>query len=150
MTVPSRVRAVTRGDAAAWSRLRTELWPEWPDDHPREVAAYLADPPTHAACFVAEDESGEVVGFAEVGMRDYAEGCHTVPVGYLEGIYVDPSARREGHGRALVVACEAWARSRGCTEMASDRALDDEGSGDFHLAIGFDEAHRIVCYRKAL
>lgn len=145
-----RVRPATPAEADAWSRLRTDLWPDSPDDHPREIADYFADPPARASCFVAVGATGEIVGFAEVGTRDYAEGCDTSPVGYLEGIHVDAPARRTGCGRALVAACEAWARSMGCTEMASDRALANEVSGEFHRAVGFEEAHRIVCYRKDL
>ena len=137
-------------DAREWVRLRTALWPEAPEDHPTEVAAYLEDPPPDAACFVAEEPEGAVVGFAEVALRPHAEGCLTSPVGYLEGIYVDDPARRRGYARAMVRACEAWARARGCTEFASDRALDNQESGSFHLATGFQEAGRIVCYRKAL
>lgn len=68
--------------------MRTELWPESPGDHPREVSQYFA--------------------------------------------------------------CEAWARSRGCTELGSDRALDNRASGAFHLATGFDEVGRVVSYRKEL
>lgn len=145
-----RVRPVTPADAKAWVELRTALWPEHPEDHPREVAAFLRDPPDDASCLLAEDGEGMVVGFAEVGLRRYAEGCISSPVGYLEGIYVETGARREGYARALVKASEAWARARGCTEMASDRALGDEESGSFHRAVGFEETNRIVCYRKAL
>lgn len=144
------VRPATPADADDWRRLRTDLWPEWPDDHPREIAAYFADPPERSTCFVAERDDGAVVGFAEAGLRTYADGCSTSPVGYLEGIYVEPSERRTGHARALLVACEAWARSRGCTEMASDRALDNEESGAFHAAVGFEEVQRAVLYRKEL
>jgi aminoglycoside 6'-N-acetyltransferase I len=72
------------------------------------------------------------------------------PVGYLEGIFVVPEHRRSGVGEALVRAAEAWARERGCTEMASDRQLDNEPSGVFHEAVGYEEAERIVCYRKSL
>jgi len=145
-----RVRPATSSDADAWVRLRTALWPDSPQDHPREVGAYFADPPEDASCFVAEDGEGRVVGLAEVGLRRYAEGCLSSPVGYLEGIYVKEGARREGYGRALVRGCEAWARSRGCTELASDRALDDEASGAFHGGVAFEETGRIVCYRKRL
>ncbi|NIT86785.1 MAG: GNAT family N-acetyltransferase, partial [Gemmatimonadetes bacterium] len=73
-----------------WARLRTALWPEAPADHPREIAAYFSDPPPDAACLLAEDDEGRIVGFAEVGMRRCAEGCESSPVAYLEGIYVDP------------------------------------------------------------
>lgn len=136
--------------AEAWIQLRTALWPGWPDDHPREIAEYFADPPERAACFLAEDSEGRLVGFAEVGLRDYAEDCDTSPVGYLEGIYVAPEARLTGVGRLLVEAGEAWARAKGCTEMASDREITNEESGAFHISIGFEEVIRTVCYRKDL
>ena len=144
------VRPAEGRDAAAWIRLRTALWPESPDDHPPEVASYFRAPPEESVCLVAEDGSGRIVGFAELGLRAYAEECSTSPVGYLEGIFVESSARKTGVGRALVAAGEAWAGDRGCTEMASDRALDNAESGVFHEAVGFSEVHRIVCYRKEL
>lgn len=141
---------MTAADADDWIRLRTELWSDSPDDHPREIAEYVADPPADAECFVAETSDGRIVGFAEVGLRWYAEGCRSSPVGYLEGIYVEEAYRRRAHARGLVLAGEAWARSQGCTEFASDRALENEMSGAFHLAAGFEEVERIVCYRKDL
>lgn len=144
------MRPVAAGDAEAWVRLRTELWPESPDDHRREVPGFLREKPENEECFVAEDGHGMVVGFAEVRLRAYAEGCLTSPVGYLEGIYVAPDHRRSGHARGLVRAGEAWARRHGCTEFASDRALDNEASGAFHEAAGFHEVERVVCYRKDL
>ena len=33
--------------------------------------------------------------------------------GFLAEIYVEPHARGQGHGRALIAACEDWARGRG-------------------------------------
>ena len=150
MSTDILVRPAGPEDALEWSRLRTALWPESPLDHPPEIAAYFADPPEGAICLMAEDPEGCVLGFAEMGLRDFAEECRTSPVAYLEGIYVEPEVRAAGVGRALVAAGEAWARERGCREMASDRALENEASGSFHEAVGFAEAHRIVCYRKEL
>jgi aminoglycoside 6'-N-acetyltransferase I len=91
-----------------------------------------------------------IVGFAEVGLRAYAEDCVTSPVGYLEGIYVVDAERGRGVGRALVAAGEQWARAQGCTEMASDRELANEASGLFHQALGYEEVERIVCFKKSL
>ncbi|MDH3270593.1 MAG: GNAT family N-acetyltransferase [Gemmatimonadota bacterium] len=150
MTGRGNARPVQAVDAEAWIRLRTELWPESPHDHPVEVTSYFEAPPGRAACFVVEDGSGAVVGFAEVGLRSYAEGCVSSPVGYLEGIYVAPGARRVGHARSLAASCEAWSQSMGCREFASDRAIDNEVSSALHEALGFEEAARLVCYRKAL
>jgi aminoglycoside 6'-N-acetyltransferase I len=144
------IRAARAEDASDLTRLRTAVWPETPKDHVCEVAEYFANLPARSVCLVAASAEGRVVGFAEVGVRDYAEDCLTSPVGFLEGIYVDTAWRTGGIGRALVEAGESWARARGCTEMASDRSLENEASGAFHVAIGYDEVQRIVCYRKDL
>ena len=144
------VRPVAPADAEAWARMRAALWPGWPEDHPPEIAAFFDAVPEDAACFLAEAEDGAPLGFAEVARRRSAEGCGTSPVGYLEGIWVEPRARRAGVARALVSACEAWARERGCTELGSDRAPENDASRAFHEAVGFEEVGTIVCYRKEI
>lgn len=70
----------------------------WPDENAAELRAHAHALLTDRArttlplvVFVAEVD-GEIVGFAEVGMRSYAEDCDGGrPCGYLEGWYVDPS-----------------------------------------------------------
>ena len=90
-------------------------------------------------------------GFAQCQLRhDYVEGSHSSPVGYLEGIYVLPEVRGQGHARELLACCERWAREQGCTEFASDCELDNSGSLAFHLKTGFAEANRIICFTKKL
>ena len=83
-------------------------------------------------------------------LREYAEGCNSSPVGFVEGWYVDPEARRSGVGRRLVEAAEDWAREAGCTEMASDSLIDNDEGHRAHEAIGFTEVERLVCFRKSL
>lgn len=100
------VRSADARDADAWLTLRDALWPDSFHDHAVEIEMYFADPPARQACYVAEMDGG-VVGFAEVGLRDYAEDCLSAPVGFLEGIYVVPERRGTGIGRALVEAGEA-------------------------------------------
>ena len=137
---------------AAWGEMRFALWPwDSPGEHADQAAAfYLVDHPDRAA-FVAFDSSEQPVGFAEGTLRrDYVEGCDSSPVGFLEGIYVVPSARREGVARALSEAVAMWARNAGCTEYASNALLDNTQSHAFHAAIGFTETERVVYFRKAL
>ena len=91
------------------------------------------------------------VGFAQCGLRtDYVEGTNTSPVGYLEGIFVKADYRKIGYAKELLSACEKWAKDMGCTEFASDCELDNVGSLKFHLAMGFDEANRIICLKKEI
>ena len=82
--------------------------------------------------------------------RDYVNGCATSPVGFLEGLYVDPARRRRGIARKLCRAVEDWAASLGCSEFASDVYLGNENSQRAHEALGFEETERVVYYRKQL
>ncbi len=52
--------------------------------------------------------------------------------------------------QALLRACEAWAREKGCAEFASDCELDNEASAAFHARVGFAEVNRIRCFLKPL
>jgi len=144
------VRPVAAQDADAWLALRDEFWPDSFEDHAVEIEVFIGDPPSDEACFVAELDGHGIVGFTEVGLRRYAEGSTTSPVGYLEGIFVAAEHRRAGIARLLAAAGEYWAVSRGCTEMASDRDLANEASGAFHDAVGYREAARSVCYIKPI
>ncbi|HEU0012274.1 MAG TPA: aminoglycoside 6'-N-acetyltransferase [Longimicrobium sp.] len=148
---PVRIAHAAPEDAADWARMREALLPGEPDEHPREIAAYFAgDPHGPAAVLVARDAAGDAVGFAEVGVRAYAEGCYSGRVAYLEAWYVEPRARRGGVGGALVRACCEWARAQGFTEFASDALLENTLSQAAHRALGFEEVERIVCFRKDL
>jgi aminoglycoside 6'-N-acetyltransferase I len=75
-------------------------------------------------------------GFVEVSLRDDLEPKGT-PVGYIEGIYVEPRQRRLGLAQALLSAAEAWCREAGAAEIAAD-VLDDNRDGlIFHGEAGF-------------
>lgn len=146
------VRALRPSDADVWLRLRQALWPEeTAGDHAREIESFLAGRAREPlAVLLAENRAGDVVGFAELSIRTYAEGCQTDNVVFLEGWYVEPDSRRAGVGRALVRAAENWGRERGCTEFASDALRDNEVSVAAHRALGFDEVAEIRCFRKDL
>ena len=91
------------------------------------------------------------VAFAQCGLRkDYVEGTESSPVGYLGGIYVKPEYRMTGIARNLLIQCENWVKSHGCSEFASDCELNNIDSLKFHLQVGFEEANRIVCFTKKL
>ena len=91
------------------------------------------------------------VAFAQCQLRhDYVEGTETSPVGYLEGLYVDDACRGRGYAKMLLCACEDWAKSKGCTEFASDCELENTGSLAFHLRMGFEEMDRVICFAKKL
>lgn len=91
------------------------------------------------------------VGYAQCQLRhDYVEGTKSSPVAYLEGIFVCEDWRGRGVARELLDACEDWARRRGCLEMGSDCELDNASSFQFHMAAGFAEVNRIICFNKVI
>jgi len=147
-----QVRSATKEDATAWLRMRGALWPDYETAwHATEVDKYFKGQlhmPLEA--LLALDEAGNAIGFAELSIRAYAEGCETDRVAYLEGWYVEPQARRHGVGRALVEAAERWAIRQGCTEFGSDAVLDNATSARAHQALGFAETVQLRCFRKTI
>ena len=144
------VRPVTRIDAPAWLAMRHALWPDESNGHAAEIEAFFGGRlPMPLQVLVAVDESA-VIGFVELSIRPYAEGCVTDRVAFLEGWYVVPGARRKGVGRALVHASEHWGRTQGCSEFGSDALLDNMASQAAHEALGFEEVVQIRCFRKDL
>jgi aminoglycoside 6'-N-acetyltransferase I len=148
------VREAVDSDLEVLVEMRHALWPEGPkDQHRRELQGILnGEPPSTLplVCLVAVEGRG-LIGFAEVGLRSHADGCDPrTRCGFLEGWYVKPTERNQGVGRALVGAAEAWARSQGCKEMASDTWMDNEESQRVHTALGFEVVDRCVNYKKVL
>jgi aminoglycoside 6'-N-acetyltransferase I len=131
-----------------WLGMRLALWPEClPAESETEIEQTLSSERT--AAFIAL-EAGRAVGFAEVSVRDYVDGCTTQPVGYLEGIFILPECRNKGFARALVQHAESWAQSKGCSEFGSDAKLDDSASIAFHNSVGFKETDRQVVFLKTI
>ena len=140
------VRRAGAADLPAWNAMRVALWPD-ADDTPEELLAQLAR--DDAGVWLGLSTNGEAVGFAEASIRrDYVNGTGTSPVGFLEGLYVDPVWRRSGVGRALVEAVEQWTCRQGCSELASDALIDNTASHAAHAAYGFEETERVVYFRK--
>jgi len=129
--------------------MRRLLWDDCPGDQQVREMAEIQESETETV-FLAERPDGGLCGFLETAIRPWAIGCETTPVGYIEGWYVDEDVRREGVGRALVEAAEAWARSRGCRQMASDAELWNTVSHQAHGSLGYEETARLVLFKKDL
>lgn len=144
------IRPFREDDLGEWYRLRTELWDDThEDDHKREMMDILENPETQFVA-VAELSDGRIAGFLEASIRPFVDNCSSEHVGYLEGWFVDTPFRRHGIGSNLVSSSERWARSHGCTEMASDAEVDNDESIAAHEELGYQETSRRVHYRKDL
>ena len=143
------IRKATTGDSGVLAEMAVQMW----DSHTvaeleTEFVETLND---SQSAFFIKYINDLPVGFAQCGLRtDYVEGTETSPVGYLEGIFVKEEYRKNGYAKELLFACEKWAKEIGCSEFASDCEIDNMDSLKFHMAMGFDEANRIICFKKKL
>lgn len=143
------IRKAEIQDLPVLAQLSCKLWPHHTvDEMLTEYGVGIEN--RDDAFFLAYAEE-TAIGFAQCGLRrDYVEGTSSSPIGYLEGIYVEDEYREQGVARALLSACESWAKAKGCTEFASDCELTNTDSLRFHLNVGFEEANRIICFAKRI
>jgi aminoglycoside 6'-N-acetyltransferase I len=143
------IRRMEASDRTLWAELRGELWPDdTVESHERELEAHLSRNTLWA--FVAVPPNGAAAGFAEIAVRDYANGCLSRPVAFLEGVWVRPPYRRQGVGARLLRTAEAFLLSRGFAELGSDARLDNGIAHEAHAGWGFEETERVVYFRKVL
>ena len=140
------IRLAQIPDQPVWSELRYQLWPH------ESVAQHLADlrawEGKHGFQGWLAIEDGKPIAFAEATIRPFANGCDSQPVAFLEGIWVEEAWRKQGVGRSLVSAVEAWAKAKGIFELGSDALIDNSLSLRVHQRWGFEEMERVVCFRK--
>jgi ribosomal protein S18 acetylase RimI-like enzyme len=108
--------------------------PEPSEDVIRATAGrLLADASTEY--LVAFDGSAEAVGVCQLRYRlsvwTGSDDC------WLEDLFVTEAARGGGHGKALVEAALASARSRGCGRMELDVNEQNTDALRFYEALGF-------------
>jgi aminoglycoside 6'-N-acetyltransferase I len=143
-----RIRVMEARDRFAWAEMRAALWPEESAaEHAHGIDDVLRS--DRAWGFIAEAD-GTPAGFAELAIRDYANGCTSRPVPFLEGIFVRKEFRRRGIGTRLVAHVEQFAVARGFTEMGSDAEIANLASHAAHRSWGFAETERVVYFRKVL
>lgn len=143
------IRKAEENDRRVLAEMAVQMW----DSHSvNELEAdFIETLNNEQAAFFIKYVNEIPVGFAQCGLRtDYVEGTESSPVGYLEGIFVKEDYRKNGYAKELLCACEMWAKEMGCSEFASDCELDNTTSFKFHMAMGFDEANRIICFKKKL
>lgn len=143
------IKIATQNDTKVLAELAIRLW----SNHTvSELDADFAEIVNNndAVCFIKYVDNTPV-GFSQCQLRyDYVEGTHSSPVGYLEGIFIVPEHQHKGYAKELLCECELWAKEKGCSEFASDCELENKNSYSFHIAMGFEEANRVICFKKEL
>ena len=142
------IREIRKSDRDIWLSMYRQLFPDYSD------AALLAEMDRiyksgKRSVYMAETD-GVAIGFAEYALRDYANGCHSQPVPFLEGIWIHDDYRSQGIARALVEFLEAKARRAGFKEFGSDVELSNYPSQLMHERLGFEQTEKVIFYRKVL
>jgi GNAT superfamily N-acetyltransferase len=102
----------------------------------RQVRLCLED--DRGSCYVAEDASGAVVGYASVHWLP--NFCLPNPEGYLSELFVDEAHRGTGTGRALLEAVVSEAKARGCSRlMLITNRVRESYRRKFYLKAGWIE-----------
>jgi len=111
------------GDSLAGARARLDSY--W-----TEMIRSVTEPDRHAM-FLAEDAAAAVgIAFGLLD-REHADRAH------LGGMWVDPTTRRRGVGRALVDAVLAWARERGFRDIVLWVAEGNAAAAALYERAGF-------------
>ena len=143
-----RVRHARAEDADAVLALLAELGRPAvaPDPAPQRAVllAHLDHP--DGTLFVAE-EDGEVVGCASLWIRPRLNW--TTPEAWLPDLVVTASRRRRGAARALVDACAAEGRRRGCHALKLESGHERADAHALYEALGFEDFGRAYRLRLA-
>lgn len=148
----ARVRPAEPRDLESWAAMRNALWPDATRDILRAglTQFFEGKSPFITAAFIAESDDNSPLGFIELNLRPYAEGCESSPVPHIEGWYVIPTARQSGIGTQLMRAAETWAIEHGFNELTSDTTEHYPLSLRAHTSNGFEEVERLITFRKKL
>ena len=135
------VREYCNSDYNEWKKLRMELWPETSESEHEEEMKIISsggkfDSELGWNIFVAENK-GEIIGFAEVSLREKLDNFSEGSIGYLEGWFVSSIFRKKGIGKSLVTNSENWAKENNCIYMASDVEFDNSISLEAHQKLGY-------------
>ena len=120
-------RQVAAGDRAAWDALyagyaafyRVDQTPAMRET----VWAWLTDPAHETCGLVACDDTGAVIGLAHY--RAFARPLSAGTGGFLDDLFVDPTARGSGAAQALIAALREIGRARGWTVIRWITAQDN-------------------------
>lgn len=126
-----------------------ELWIDSDfEEEKEELNEILLNP--NQVCYLAKEDE-EYIGFVHSAIRnDYVEGAESLPIAYIEALFVKKEYQNKGIARKLISLVEEWAKLKKLNQIASDTPVTNVSSIDFHKKIGFTEVERIVCFVKNL
>jgi ribosomal protein S18 acetylase RimI-like enzyme len=97
---------------------------------------------------VAEDEAGTMLGFCQL----YPSFCSVLaePILVLSDLFVSPTARRTGAGKALMLAAERHGRDSGVARMDLQTAESNRTAQALYESLGWERDIVFRVYTKSL
>jgi GNAT superfamily N-acetyltransferase len=141
-----RVREAGESDSAAIATLAAQLgYPSAPHD----IAKRMRDlePRSQHVVFVAETESGEVIGWGHVSVNHLIESEMRAE---LNSLVVDDAHRSLGAGALLLQESECWARERGCQALNLRSNVIRTRAHRFYEKMGYENYKTQKAFRKML
>jgi ribosomal protein S18 acetylase RimI-like enzyme len=98
--------------------------------------------------YVAENESGEVIGFTQL----YPAFCSVLAdhIYVLYDLFVTPAARGTGAGRALMEAAEAHGRKTGAARLQLQTAVTNKIGQSLYESCGWERDNLFYVYEKSI
>lgn len=147
--MPLTIRKMNNKDLNAWAHMRVKLWGNHTfEEHLTDISSLLEN--NRYTGYIAHTDDSEPVAFAEIALRNYANGCTKQPVPFLEGIWVKSTHQRKGIGNSLLAYISEDLNQQGYSEICSDAEISNSASHHAHTKWGFEETERVIYFRKAL
>lgn len=147
--MPITIKKMEQDNVSEWASMRLMLWSNYTiQEHIADIEKAIQS--ENYSGYMALLANGQPIGFAEVSIRPYANGCVEQPVPFLEGIWVEPTYQRQGVGKSLLLQISKDLITQGFTELCSDAEVSNHMSHKAHQQWGFYETERVIYYRKPL
>ena len=112
----------------------------WNDVEVREIIRIIEQHKTEDGHILLAFDKDQLIGFLNSTIRtDYVEGSEADKTGYVEGIFVKETNRKQKIGKQLFEALVTYYKAKNITSIGSDAFVDNIKSDQFHKAIGFNE-----------
>lgn len=128
-------------------RIVETAWQDLPIRHQRRFAQAALAPGIHEVVMLLMHQGENVIMVADlpdqpnvgqVWLGEARDPYTGVKRGYIYDLFVEPAARGQGVGTALLRAVEAAARQRGDTELALTVAAHNQTAQTLYAALGFE------------
>ncbi len=98
--------------------------------------------------FVAENSEGKLIGFCQI----YPSFCSVAAtkIGVLYDLFVDPTARKTGAGRVLMLAAHEYATNNGMTRLDLSTAKNNLAAQALYESLGWERDDIFYTYSKNL